>query len=325
MSPSLVVPADNRPLRSITDDERAQFQRDGVVLLRGIYPDGWVDHLRAAMTEVFERDPAAGRVGGTTSGLSETGDRTEMVSLVNRILEHDPGADVALSGSSAPRGRSIVETAACFWHQDLRRHYLSSPLAEIVAILTDSREVTLYSDQLFLKEPGSAVRTPWHQDKPYFLLQGSKVAVCWVPVDTVSIENGAMGYVVGSHLADRTYVLSDFVSKTKAFPEVGGITMAGLDPLPPIESEPEAFELRYFDAEPGDVIVHHWATIHGSTGNVSQRALRRAASVRYAGDDVTFLRRASSPEPFRNTINLADGDRLDRDPHFTLAWPRVPG
>jgi hypothetical protein len=320
---ALVVPESPQPLRGVTDSEIDRFEIDGVVLLRGVYPPEWVEYLRAAMTEVFDREPDAGKVGGTTTGKSETGDRTDMVDLVGRIRRADPDADVALSGDAEPRGRSIVETAACMWNDAVRRHHIQGPLPEIVAALTRSTEVALYSDQLFLKGPGSAIRTPWHQDKPYFLLQGTKVAVCWVPVDPVTIENGAMGYVIGSHRWGKTFVLSDFVSRTKAFPEVGGITMAGLDPLPPLESEPEQFDIRYFDAEPGDVIVHHWATLHGSTGNVSATSMRRAASVRYAGDDVTFLRRASSPEPFRNTIMLDDGDPLVKDHHFTRVWPRA--
>ena len=52
-------------------------------------------------------------------------------------------------------------------------------------------------------------------------------------------------------------------------------------------------------------------TLHGSLGNISADRLRRAASVRFADDDVTFHKRASSPEPFRNTVGLDDGDDLD--------------
>lgn len=200
MTSGMHLPPSPAPLRPVSPEEVEQFRRDGVVALRQIYPDAWVCYLRQAMTEVFERDPAAGMVGGTATGMSETG--------------------------------------ACFWHEGLRRHHVSGPLPEIVAALTDS-----------------------------------------------------------SHLADKTYVLSDFVSRNRTFPEIGEISMEGLDPLPPVESDPGSFDIRYFDAEPGDVIVHDWATLHGSTGNVSANAMRRAASVRYAGDDITFLRRASAPEP----------------------------
>ena len=87
------------------------------------------------------------------------------------------------------------------------------------------------------------------------------------------------------------------------------------------DANPDEYDIVRFEAEPGDVIVHHWKTLHGSAGNVSQDRLRRADSVRLAGDDVTFLQRASSPEPFRHTVGLADGDPLDRAPRF----PRLFG
>ncbi len=92
-----------------------------------------------------------------------------------------------------PHGRNIVETDACGWHDGLRGMHVTGPLPQVVAALTRSKRVNLYSDQLFLKEPGSAIRTPWHQDKPYWVLQGSKVAVCWVPVDEVTLESGQWG------------------------------------------------------------------------------------------------------------------------------------
>ncbi len=319
------MPIDNRPTRAVTDEERAAFQRDGVVLLAGIYPSDWVDFLEAQLTDVFDRQASRSVEQRSVTGMSSDGIRVDMVALANGLRQAQPGARLAIEGEQTDElnGRSIVETDAVSWHDGIRDHHTQGPLPAIVASLTASDRVNLYSDQLFLKEPGSAVRTPWHQDKPYFLLDGEKVAVCWVPVDRVRIDNGAMGYVVGSHLWNKTFKLSDFVTRTRTFPEIGGIDLTGLDDLPPIDAEPERFEIRYFDAAPGDVIVHNWATLHGSSGNVSASAIRRAASVRYAGDDVTFLRRASSPEPFRNTVSLADGQALSDAPRFPQVWPNA--
>ena len=70
------------------------------------------------------------------------------------------------------------------------------------------------------------------------------------------------------------------------------------------------------------MIVHHWATLHGSSGNVSAGRIRRAASVRYAGDGCSYYRRASSPEPYRNTLELSDGDPLEKAERFPIVWPR---
>ena len=164
------------------------------------------------------------------------------------------------------------------------------------------------------------LRTPFHQDKPYFLVDGGEVAVAWIPVDRVDRQNGAMGYVRGSHRTGETYIPSDFVTGTGTFPEFGGLSFKGLERLP--EVNPDSPEVLYFDASPGDVIVHHWATLHGSTGNQSANRIRRAASVRYALDGCRFFNRPSSPEPFRRTVGLEDGARLESSPRFPVVWPR---
>ena len=44
---------------------------------------------------------------------------------------------------------------------------------------------------------------------------------------------------------------------------------------------------------------------------MSPTATRRAASVRYAYGDSRFYRRPSSPEPFRDRVDLTDGDPLE--------------
>lgn len=70
---------------------------------------------------------------------------------------------------------------------------------------------------------------------------------------------------------------------------------------------------------PGDVIVHHWSTIHGAAGNVSATV---AASIRFALGDSTYYQRPSSPEPFRHSLNLRDGDPLENADRFPIVWPR---
>ena len=71
------------------------------------------------------------------------------------------------------------------------------------------------------------------------------------------------------------------------------------------------------------MIVHHWSTVHGAAGNVSASAARRAASIRYAWGDSTYHQRPSSPEPFRFTVNLREGEPLENASRFPVVWPRA--
>lgn len=315
-------PPSARPLRAVTEAEKADFDRDGVVRLAGIYPADWVDYLKAQLDDVFDGRAERSTEQRSVSGHSTEGIRVDMVALAQGVLRAQPDADLAIDGGTTAvlAGRSVVETDAAFWHPGMRQHNLTGPLPEIVASLTGSDQVNFYSDQLFLKEPGSRIRTPFHQDKPYFMVGGGDVAVCWVPVDTVGADNGPMGYVRGSHRWGKIFKPSDFVTDRGTFPERDGIEFSDLDELPPISADEH--DLVYLEAEPGDVIVHHWATVHGSAGNVSATAVRRAASVRYAGQGCTFHQRRSSPEPFRFTIELNEGDPLETSDRFPIVWPR---
>lgn len=317
----MTPPADAAPLRAVTDAEREAFERDGVVHLPAIHPPEWVDYLRTQLVDIFDRQPERPMDQRSVSGDRTEGIRVDMAALVDGMRTALPGTAVALEhGPEAEiTGRSIVETDAAHWHHQIRAHHLSGSLPEIVAGLTGDDKVVFYSDQLFLKEPGSQVRTPFHQDEPYFLVDGA-VAVCWVPVDVVGFDNGPMGYVRGSHRWGRRFKPSDFVTDTGVFPERDGIAHGELEQMPPIS--PETHDVVYFEAEPGDVIVHHWSTVHGAAGNVSASAVRRAASVRYAHGDSRFFRRPSSPEPFRDRVDLADGDPLERAARFPIVWPR---
>jgi ectoine hydroxylase-related dioxygenase (phytanoyl-CoA dioxygenase family) len=96
----------------------------------------------------------------------------------------------------------------------------------------------------------------------------------WVPVDPVTFENGAMQYWRGSHRDGKLYKPNVFISQS---PLPGS---EGHD-LPDIENNMDDFDIIHFDVQPGDVLVHHYRTIHGTGGNRSRYQVRRAASIRY--------------------------------------------
>ena len=319
----MALPQLSHLARAVTDAEREAFAVDGVVLLKGIYPPDWVDSLRAELDDVFAESAArTAYAGSVLEGNSQQGASSDMTKVLADTLRFVDADALAVEGDATelPTGRSIVETDASHWHAGMRAHNTQGPVPELLHQLTGSGKINFYSDQLFLKEPGSRVKTPFHQDKPYFLVDGGEVAVVWVPVDVVDRENGAMGYVIGSHRWGKLFKPSDFATNSGTFPEVGGISLEGLDSLP--ESALAEEGIRYFDAEPGDVIVHHWATLHGSRGNTSASRTRRAALIRYALDGCHFYKRPSSPEPFRNTVGLADGAPLEDADRFPVVWPR---
>ena len=59
-------------------------------------------------------------------------------------------------------------------------------------------QVRLYHDHMLVKEPGTRQRTPWHQDQPYYNIEGRMSASMWLPMDPVPLES-SLEFVAGSH------------------------------------------------------------------------------------------------------------------------------
>jgi len=107
----------------------------------------------------------------------------------------------------------------------------------------------------------------------------------WIPVDPVSFNSGTIRYVRGSH---RWGFFKPNVSQM-AFPGADG------DTLPDIDGHEEEYDIVSSELEPGDLLVHHHLTVHGSAGNATLRQTRRTASLRYCGDDIRFKFRPYAP------------------------------
>lgn len=183
-------------------------------------------------------------------------------------------------------------------------------MPEAIAKLMGATRLNFYGEQLFFKEAGSLHRTAFHQDAPYFHLSGGQCCTVWMPLDVVNSDNGMMGYVRGSHLWE--------IHAANVFASQAPIPGSTLDPLPDIERHEDEYDVVYYPAKPGDAIVHHVRTVHGSTGNTSRRD-RRAFALRYLGDDVRYLEREGTPPDSQKSDALEDGDLMDSD-EFPLIW-----
>lgn len=292
------------PLRPLAPGEIDAFARDGVVCLKGVIPLPLVDRLREGLDQVFaEFTPRVGNVD-----LQSAMEAAKAAGA--RVAEDRQAAELGQSG------RALLRTGVWRENEIIRDFAFFSPLPELAAGLMESERISFYDDQVFLKEPGASARTAFHQDKSYFRIAGTQCCVFWVPVDVVTSSNGAMEYVRGSNAWGKTFATNTFVSQDLREGAVG-------ERLPPIEENPEDYDIVSFDVEPGDAIVHHFTTLHGSGGNATTDRMRRAASLRYCGDDITYYNRPGAPEQAWHTHSLKDGDPLIAE-EFPLLWPRRP-
>lgn len=313
-----------RLTRSITPDEVAAFQHSGVVLLRGVLDLRTVNSLRRHIddaTETLHESPSGYNLTTITKAAEgndqvalegQDGGQYEISALVDFIK--GSGHPLLVDERSSSEGSFVLDTGVSTRINGLKQMCLNGALPDIAGALLQSNQVNFLGDQIFVKEPQTREKTAFHQDAPYFEIEGEQCCVLWIPVDPVTIKNGGMRYVRGSHKG-QMYAPNLFISEARMPGSEG-------DLCPEIDANPDKFDIVAFDVEPGDILVHHYKTIHGAGGNLSRYQVRRAASVRYCGDDIRFRSRPGVPPQLHHTERLQDGDRL-RAPDFPIVWQRT--
>lgn len=309
--------------RPITKDEIAAYKVAGVVLLRGVLDLSGVNTLRRSIDEAVQtlgQSPSGYDLSALTKAV-EADDRALLEATsegqhdVAGIVEYMKASGKPLLFDQAPaKGSFLLDTGIAARLRDFRRFCTHGAVPEIAGALLESEKVNFFGDQIFVKEPQTRERTAFHQDATYFEIEGDQCCVLWIPVDPVTLEGGVMQYVRGSHRDGKLYQPNVFVSQTP-LPGAQG------EPLPDIEGHLSDYDIVHFDVEPGDVIVHHYRTIHGTGGNHTRYQVRRAASLRYCGDDIRFRTRPWAPKQLHHTTRLNDGDPLS-GPDFPVVWRR---
>ncbi|PJK31056.1 phytanoyl-CoA dioxygenase family protein [Minwuia thermotolerans] len=142
----------------------------------------------------------------------------------------------------------------------------------------------------FTKLPNEVRTKHWHQDGVYWGLSDSRVCCLFVPMTATNEDNGCIWFVPGTHRLGRMYhwVATD---------EFG---------LENLECDMSAFrEPVPMILEPGDAVVAHTYTVHGSFHNTTDEP-RISLGFHFRHRD-TELR---LPEPYRK----ARAARLGRNP-----------
>lgn len=261
------------------------YERDGVIALRGQFDGAWIARARAAI----DRAMAA------------------------------PAPTAAEFNAAGTPGRFFGDMFMWLRDADLRACFLAGPAPEIAAKAMRSRNVDAFYDQLFVKEPGTEKRTPWHQDQPYWPVLGWQVTTVYVALDRIDPANGAVEYIRGSHRWNTRFRPVGFKDGP---PNAHAERYADspLPPIPDIEADRGAYDIVTFDLEPGDCLLFHAMIAHGAPGNASSTRRRRALSMRYTGDDARYDPRPGTFQLAREP-DLARGAAMTCD-LFPRVWPR---
>ena len=266
----------------ITDDDVERFQADGAICLRGMVDSQWLDLLGAGVERNLAR-PSALHTVQTVAG--------------------DAGfflSDICMA-QEIPQFRDFV---------------LNGPCAAIAARLMRSGQCNFWADTLWVKQTGTPKRTRWHQDQPFFWVDGRQMCVVWCPLDPIE-RHDSLELIKGSHTWGKWFAPELSRQGQDLYAKRG----VSFERMPDIEADRAAYDILSWEIRPGDCIAFHGVTVHGAPGNTAN-IRRRAISTIWMGDDTRYGERPSAGRPHFHGHDLAIGDRMDSG-YFPQAWPRL--
>ena len=213
----------------LNSEDIASYDRDGVVCLRGVFDERWIDLLRA----------------GVERNLREPGRYAKRYTP-----EGQPG---------------MFFGDYCNWDRipEYRAFFYESPAREAAGALMRSSKVYLYHEHVLVKEPGTREKTPWHHDQPYYPVDGNHIVSLWIPLDPVSRDT-TVEFLAGSHRSGKWYQPQRFAdAKTHQNIDVR------FEQPPDVDRARDQFTILGWALEPGDCLAFHGLTVHGAPGNAS--------------------------------------------------------
>jgi phytanoyl-CoA hydroxylase len=244
---------------------RADFERDGYLVLRGFVSAAQCDGLRARMAELLDAfEPAEVATIFSTRELSHAQDRyfLESGDKIRFFFEEEAfGPDARLKQSKA---RSINKVGHALHDLDpVFAQFSRQPaLASLVAELGIARPLLLQSMYIF-KQPRIGGEVGCHQDASFLLTEPASVMGLWFALEDATVENGCLYAARGGH---KGPLRSQFIRH-----DVGGrhdrTEMVTLDPTP-LPSE----GLVPLEVPKGTLVVLHGFLPHGSAPNRSARS-----------------------------------------------------
>jgi ectoine hydroxylase-related dioxygenase (phytanoyl-CoA dioxygenase family) len=263
------------------------------------------EFITPEMVTAFQRDGAA-----LIPGLL----KDQVLSLAEAV-EQNIAAPSEFERSYRPAdGSAMFFQDYCNWQRipGYRKAITETVMAEAAALLMGSRTARIFHEHVLVKEPGNSMKTPWHQDQPYYLVEGRQSVSFWVPLDHVPREIG-IEYVAGSHRWGRDF-------RPQRFNGTALYEGDTSEAVPDVEGEREKFTVLGWAMKPGDAVAFDFRCLHGAPANTTINR-RRAVSFRWVGDDAVFARRKGRTSPPFPHLAFDDGARFE-GPDFPVLWPR---
>jgi ectoine hydroxylase-related dioxygenase (phytanoyl-CoA dioxygenase family) len=256
--------------RIVTDDQLEQFKRDGFIMIPDLLTPEEVERFGTAVTEGVKW-----RTKDHTVPLEERSNYQKSFLQCMNLWEDRPDvAPLTFHPKVCQAAAELMEVDACrVWH-----------------------------DQALYKEAHGR-QTDAHQDHPYWPIKEINSVTAWIPFVRSTLENGALGYLPGSHAIGLRKFVNIFFGEPEKILE---------------EPEFQAIEPVFLEVPPGSVAFHHGLTVHlaGANNTDVDRAVH---TIIFFPDGST--RGYPFPHFSVDRGGIEVGQKIDSDA-TPIAWPR---
>lgn len=225
----------------LSDDQRADFDRNGFVAVRDLFSAAEIAEIRDA----FMVEAADGPVPGLSDMPRGNTAPTDPLARYPRMMHPHKHADKTVG--------------------ELSMRYMLDPRLEPILATLFAEQPFAVQSMFYFKPPGARGQD-LHQDNFYLKVKPGTCMAAWVAVDDADAGNGGMMCV------PRTASL-DIACPEPSDPAV---SFTSEHVAPPRGLEPQMMELKA-----GDVLFFNGSVIHGSTPNTSTDRFRRSLIFHY--------------------------------------------
>ncbi len=227
----------------LTQEQVRAYRADGFIKLQNVFAGPSLQQFRDAVASAVEQERQV--------GITPDHPRNEQRAVYERLF--------------------IQKVNLWRRHQAVKPFVLSRRLGNLAARLC-GRTVRLWHDHALFKEPRTGLKTPWHQDAPYWphadrLHQLS----VWIALQDATISNGCLSFLPGTHRLGPfdPVSLADPKELSQIAPQLKGI-------------KPVTHELTA-----GSVTFHSGLTFHYAGPNKSD-AMREAIAIIFMPADTRY-------------------------------------
>lgn len=271
----------------LTNEQKDQFWRDGVLMVEDAVTSGQLADLRRVFSEWVEQSREHSDDYGETLDGRPRFDlqpgHTARAPGLRRVQSPEEVSDVF---ANTMRNAKTVDLCAELIGPDLRFHH----------------------GKVNSKLPGTATTVKWHQDFPFQPMTNDDMITCLLFVDDVTLENGPLEVIPGSH---KGPIHSHWRG--------GAFTGAVADGV----LEGREGEIVKCTGAAGSVCLMHVNLLHGSAPNLSKDP-RTLYITTYYAEDAIELSPNHLPSTLTHELVRGEASGRVRCSSYQMELPEVP-